>query len=55
MLYMKNSPRGWFTFILPYLSRCFFYHIWHSARNLFRDVFAGIDPDIEAHVEFGAF
>ncbi|MFQ6631216.1 hypothetical protein Gotur_008497 [Gossypium turneri] len=30
-------------------------HIWHGARTLFRDVFAGIDPDLDAQVEFGAF
>ncbi|CAN1204376.1 Photosystem II CP47 reaction center protein [Linum perenne] len=36
---------------------CFFFfgHIWHGARTLFRDVFAGIDPDLDAQVEFGAF
>ncbi|KAL3648441.1 hypothetical protein CASFOL_007865 [Castilleja foliolosa] len=33
----------------------FFGHIWHGARTLFRDVFAGIDPDLDAQVEFGAF
>ncbi|KAF7800542.1 PsbB [Senna tora] len=26
----------------------FFGHIWHGARTLFRDVFAGIDPDLDA-------
>uniref|UniRef100_A0A453FW34 Uncharacterized protein n=1 Tax=Aegilops tauschii subsp. strangulata TaxID=200361 RepID=A0A453FW34_AEGTS len=31
----------------------FFGHIWHGARTLFRDVFAGIDPDLDAQVEFG--
>ncbi|KAK2646543.1 hypothetical protein Ddye_021738 [Dipteronia dyeriana] len=30
-------------------------HIWHSARTLFRDVFVGIDPYLDAQVEFGAF
>ncbi|KQJ96461.1 hypothetical protein BRADI_3g23223v3 [Brachypodium distachyon] len=33
----------------------FFGHIWHGARTLFRDVFAGIDPDLDAQVEFGTF
>ncbi|KAB2041244.1 hypothetical protein ES319_D02G135100v1 [Gossypium barbadense] len=28
---------------------------WHGARTMFRDVFAGIDPDLDAQVEFGAF
>ncbi|KAL5642985.1 hypothetical protein ACJX0J_005064 [Zea mays] len=32
-----------------------FGHIWHGARTLFRDVFAGIDPDLDAQVEFGTF
>ncbi|PNT63098.1 hypothetical protein BRADI_4g11465v3 [Brachypodium distachyon] len=26
-----------------------------GARTLFRDVFAGIDPDLDAQVEFGTF
>jgi photosystem II CP47 chlorophyll apoprotein len=31
-------------------------HIWHGARTLFRDVFAGIDPNMsEEMVEFGVF
>ena len=33
----------------------FFGHIWHGARTLFRQVFAGIDPDLDEQVEFGAF
>jgi len=33
----------------------FFGHIWYGARTLFRDVFAGIDLDLDAQVEFGAF
>jgi photosystem II CP47 chlorophyll apoprotein len=33
----------------------FFGHIWHGARTIFRDVFAGIDPDLDEQVEFGAF
>ncbi|KAG6502800.1 hypothetical protein ZIOFF_035088 [Zingiber officinale] len=28
---------------------------WHGARTLFRDIFADIDPDLGAQVEFGAF
>ncbi|KAI3932346.1 hypothetical protein MKW92_040780 [Papaver armeniacum] len=40
----RSSPRGWFTF-------------GHAsfALTLFRDVFAGIDPDLDSQVEFGAF
>jgi len=32
-----------------------FSHIWHHVRIFFRDVFAGIDPDLDAQMEFGAF
>uniref|UniRef100_A0A3B6RJI5 Photosystem II CP47 reaction center protein n=1 Tax=Triticum aestivum TaxID=4565 RepID=A0A3B6RJI5_WHEAT len=52
----RSSPRGWFTFghatfALPF----FFGHNWHGTRTLFRDVFVGIDPDLDAQVEFGTF
>jgi photosystem II CP47 chlorophyll apoprotein len=51
-----NSPRGWFTFGHDTFSLILFSgHIWHGSRTLFRDVFAGIDPDLDARVEFGAF
>ncbi|PHT42928.1 Photosystem II CP47 reaction center protein [Capsicum baccatum] len=51
-----SSPRGWFTFGHASFALLFFFgHIWHGARTLFRDVFAGIDPDLDAQVEFGAF
>jgi len=46
----------WFTFGHASFALLFFFrHIWHGARTLFRDVFAGIYPDLEAQVEFGAF
>lgn len=52
----RSSPRGWFTFgHLSFALIFFFGHIWHGARTIFRDVFAGIDPDLEEQVEFGAF
>ncbi|THU43421.1 hypothetical protein C4D60_Mb00t02470 [Musa balbisiana] len=52
----RSSPRGWFTFGHATFALLFFFgHIWHGARTLFRDVFAGIDPDLDAQVEFGAF
>jgi photosystem II CP47 chlorophyll apoprotein len=52
----RSSPRGWFTFGHATFSLLFFSgHIWHGARTLFRDVFAGIDPDLDAQIEFGAF
>jgi photosystem II CP47 chlorophyll apoprotein len=52
----RSSPRGWFTFgHLCFALFFFFGHIWHGSRTIFRDVFAGIDPDLDAQVEFGAF
>jgi photosystem II CP47 chlorophyll apoprotein len=52
----RSSPRGWFTFgHLSFALLFFFGHIWHGARTIFRDVFAGIDPDLEEQIEFGAF
>ncbi|KAF7072564.1 hypothetical protein CFC21_077673 [Triticum aestivum] len=51
-----SSPRGSFTFSHATFALVFFFgHIWHGARTLFRDVFAGIDPDLDAQVEFGTF
>ncbi|KAK8696610.1 hypothetical protein V6N13_001742 [Hibiscus sabdariffa] len=52
----RSSPRGWFTFVHASFSLLFIFgHIWHGARTLFRDVFAGIDPDLDARVELVAF
>jgi len=52
----RSSPRGWFTFgHLCFALLFFFGHIWHGARAIFRDVFAGIDPDLDDQIEFGAF
>ena len=52
----RSSPRGWFTFgHLSFALLFFFGHIWHGARTIFRDVFSGIDPDLEEQIEFGAF
>jgi len=53
----RTSPRGWFTFGHAVFALLFFFgHIWHGARTLFRDVFAGIDPNLEEEmVEFGVF
>ncbi|KAI3927545.1 hypothetical protein MKW92_037879 [Papaver armeniacum] len=42
----RSSPRGWFTFGHTHLT---------CATTLFRDVFAGIDPDLDSQVELGAF
>jgi len=34
----------------------FFGHIWHGSRTIFRDVFAGVDPDLdEDQIEWGVF
>jgi photosystem II CP47 chlorophyll apoprotein len=52
----RTSPRGWFTFGHAVFALLFFFgHIWHGARTLFRDVFAGIDPDLGEQIEFGLF
>jgi photosystem II CP47 chlorophyll apoprotein len=53
----RTSTRGWFTFGHACFALLFFFgHIWHGSRTLFRDVFAGIDPDLsEEQVEWGFF
>ncbi|RVW86541.1 Photosystem II CP47 reaction center protein [Vitis vinifera] len=50
---LNGQSKGWFTFGHASFALLFFFgHIWHGARTLFRDVFAGIDPDFDAQVEF---
>lgn len=53
----RTSPRGWFTFGHAVFALLFFFgHIWHGTRTIFRDVFAGIDPDLsEEQVEWGFY
>jgi photosystem II CP47 chlorophyll apoprotein len=53
----RTSPRGWFTFGHAVFALLFFFgHIWHGSRTLYRDVFAGIDPELsEEQVEWGFF
>jgi photosystem II CP47 chlorophyll apoprotein len=52
----RSSPRGWFTFgHLSFALLFFFGHIWHGSRTIFRDVFAGIDEDINDQLEFGKY
>ncbi|WP_026079926.1 photosystem II chlorophyll-binding protein CP47 [Spirulina subsalsa] len=52
----RTSTRGWFTFGHAVFALLFFFgHIWHGSRTLYRDVFAGIDADIEEQVEWGIF
>jgi len=53
----RTSPRGWFTFGHAVFALLFFFgHIWHGTRTLFRDVFAGVDPDLsEEQVEWGFY
>lgn len=53
----RTSTRGWFTFGHAVFALLFFFgHIWHGARTLYRDVFAGIDPDLSpTQVEWGFF
>ena len=49
----RSSIRGWFTFGHTSFALLFLFgHIWHGAKILFRDVFAGSDPDLDAQVEF---
>ncbi|KAF1876929.1 hypothetical protein Lal_00033854 [Lupinus albus] len=51
-----NSGCYRFTFGHALFALLFFFgHIWHGARTFFRDVFVGIDPNLDAQVEFGAF
>jgi photosystem II CP47 chlorophyll apoprotein len=43
----RTSPRGWFTFGHAVFALLFFFgHIWHGSRTIYRDVFAGVDPDL---------
>jgi len=53
----RTSTRGWFTYGHAVFALLFFFgHIWHGARTLYRDVFAGIDPDLSPEqVEWGVF
>jgi photosystem II CP47 chlorophyll apoprotein len=53
----RTSPRGWFTFGHACFALLFFFgHIWHGSRTLYRDVFAGVDPDLaEEQVEWGFY
>lgn len=53
----RTSTRGWFAFGHACFALLFFFgHIWHGARTLFRDVFAGLDPDLNPEqVEWGMF
>lgn len=40
---------GFVLFVLLF----YFGHIWHVARNSFRDIFPGIGPYLDSQVEFG--
>jgi photosystem II CP47 chlorophyll apoprotein len=52
----RSSPRGWFTFGHVCFALLFFFgHIWHGSRTIFRDVFAGIDDDLNEQLEFGKY
>ncbi|CAN4119668.1 unnamed protein product [Withania somnifera] len=55
-IFELDRSRGWFTFGHASFALLYFFgHIWHGARTLFGDVFAGIDPDLDAQFKFGAF
>ncbi|WP_320677402.1 photosystem II chlorophyll-binding protein CP47 [Prochlorococcus sp. MIT 1300] len=52
----RSSPRTWFTFAHASFALLYLFgHWWHAARTLYRDTFAGIDPDLGDQVEFGLF
>jgi photosystem II CP47 chlorophyll apoprotein len=52
----RTSTRGWFTFGHACFALLFFFgHIWHGSRTIFRDVFAGVEADLEEQVEWGLF
>ncbi|MEB3281368.1 MAG: photosystem II chlorophyll-binding protein CP47 [Lyngbya sp.] len=52
----RTSTRGWFTFAHACFALLFFFgHIWHGSRTIFRDVFAGVEADMEEQVEWGLF
>ncbi len=52
----RTSPRGWFTFGHAVFALLFFFgHLWHGARTIYRDVFAGVEADLEEQVEWGLF
>jgi photosystem II CP47 chlorophyll apoprotein len=53
----RTSTRGWFTFGHAVFALLFFFgHLWHGSRTLFRDVFAGVDPELsEEQIEWGVF
>lgn len=53
----RTSTRGWFTFGHACFALLFFFgHIWHGSRTIFRDVFAGVDPELaEEQVEWGFY
>ncbi|MGL5083619.1 MAG: photosystem II chlorophyll-binding protein CP47 [Microcoleaceae cyanobacterium] len=53
----RTSTRGWFTFGHACFALLFFFgHIWHGSRTIFRDVFAGIDPEMtEEQLEWGFY
>jgi hypothetical protein len=56
MEFFRSSSRGWFTFgHLCFRLLFFFGHLWHGARTIFRNVFAGIDPELDDQIEFGSF
>jgi photosystem II CP47 chlorophyll apoprotein len=52
----RSSSRTWFTFAHACFGLLYIFgHWWHASRALYRDVFAGIDPDMGDQVEFGLF
>jgi len=52
----RSGPRTWFAFAHACFGLLYIFgHWWHASRALYRDTFAGIDPDLGEQVEFGLF
>jgi photosystem II CP47 chlorophyll apoprotein len=52
----RSGPRTWFAFAHACFGLLYIFgHWWHASRTLYRDTFAGIDPDLGEQVEFGLF
>ena len=50
----RSSVRAWFSFSHVCFALLFIFgHWWHATRSIYRDVFSGIDQNL--NVEFGAF
>ncbi|KAG6532101.1 hypothetical protein ZIOFF_005939 [Zingiber officinale] len=53
-LFVRYMPTFFETFLIVLMDGDEL-HIWYDTRTLFKDVFASIDPNLDAQVEFRAF